>query len=180
MKIEVNGVAVTGGQLRVDYRVQNTGAGPIYLLDQFWNIEGNAFALTPGYSYRYFHGPRLVLFRGVLDVPDGIKAEVPETPYAQRVLAGGTEARFLEVPVPVMRDTGYVGPVQEAAVATPVLELDLVLGYVPEGEIPDDWGLFEGEGGSLYSVDAGLALMVQKTVSARLPVPEGLTGYIPG
>lgn len=179
--IELNRVEVAQDALRVDYRVTNPDDSPIYLFDLFWTVAEKGFTLLPDESYRFFDGDTLVLQRAVQPMPPGMRLEEPETPYASRVETGETAERSIVLPVPVARFTAYGGPVTPGEhVGTPA-RLVLSLGYVRRSDILDGWAVITpkpklGEG--TFAPDAGLALELQRSFEAELPVPEGLTGYL--
>ena len=129
VRLDARLAAKTGQTLAVEYRLSNLGTEAIFVLDNLLNRNDPRMGPDVTRSYTLLSGAgELVLFRGLLPVPEGLQVESPEVPYAQPLAAGQTVTRSFEFPAKLRSDHPY-DDVSKAEVIE-IRSLSLSVGFV--------------------------------------------------
>ncbi|MER3416570.1 MAG: hypothetical protein C4297_10210 [Gemmataceae bacterium] len=169
----------TPQQLHVSYRLQNKTNGDLCVFDRLYRTQPSGERIMDeNMAYILFEKQvTLHITRSVIRIPDGLKVEYPEVPYARLLAAGATlEASFL-LAVPVVEVHPYLEPLMsDRAKERSCKSVYFSLGIAPK---KPDLNLREltAVGKGIYAADYGPALMLQQVLKSS-PVAMPLTALI--
>ncbi|WP_046246007.1 hypothetical protein [Hymenobacter terrenus] len=126
------------GALRLHYRVRNTGAQPLYFLNQLWKRAWRdpgrnqvLFGVLPNLANVEVSPEAVTVSKKVTDVPPGLMVEALRIPFMTRVEPGAAYEETVELALPLQLNNMYqAGPPNVPAVPRP---LHFELGYVSFG-----------------------------------------------
>ena len=123
------------GVLRLRYEVRNTGALPLYFLNQLWrNIRRDArtnqqvFEVLPDLVNIEVTPETVLVHKAVVDVPYGLLVEVRRIPCLAHVAPGAAYAETLTLPLPLQPYTPYESDGATGPVVSRALRVEL--GYL--------------------------------------------------
>ena len=161
-------LAPSGTQsFRVDYRVTNTGNESVFILDQILNRSDGRMGPDPSRAYTLLGATgELVLFKGMLPIPDGLQVESPEIPYAQLLDAGKSATGSFEMSKIIPYDNPY--DYEGAAEAIEIKSVTLQVGFVPSRLAAGMGEEIERQGRTYYRFRYGALAGRQSVASVSL------------
>jgi hypothetical protein len=98
-----------GTSLELEYRVTNSGAEPIYLLDRpSQDVHGGGMVVMENFAHVMFAEPDVVrVVRGILPLPLDRNVARRAPTFLTRVDPGQTVVKSLELPVPLREQRSY-------------------------------------------------------------------------
>lgn len=126
---------VAADQLRIHYRLENKGPGPVYVWDQLTTHDDDGLKYDDKLAYVCWQAPRTVrVARALLRLPTDFRVGKKSEPFVREVAAGGAIEGDIALARPIREFNPYYA---DAARTEPVEcdEIQLIIGWV---EVRDD------------------------------------------
>jgi hypothetical protein len=94
-------------EIVVSCRLINRGAEDLYIFDALYKVEDDKVVSDPALIYTVIQNQSLTLFKGVLEIPEGLQVEIPDVPYGRLLKSGQQYSTTFSVPVPVPYNNPY-------------------------------------------------------------------------
>ena len=99
--------AAEGDTARLAYEVRNTLDQPIYVFDQLYDMQTKKLSLD--WAYVAIEGQKAIISRQVWPLPQGLRHDSPELPYARLVAPKATLTGKFSLPLPLAERDPYYG-----------------------------------------------------------------------
>ncbi len=125
-------IAVTTQNLQVSYEIENRSKEDIYVFDAMFRLEESP-VIDSSLVYTVIENDLLTLFRGVLQIPEGLQVEAPDIPFARLLPTGGTHKSLIDAPAPLRFRHPYEWNDREEIRSTRKIRLQI--GYVAAKDV---------------------------------------------
>ena len=133
--MSVSDVHRTKSSLNFSYQITNENANRIYVINELFHRRGAAgFQVDSNVVYASLDvDMTLNLSKQLIDIPDMMKVEAPETPYVTPFESGQSLDESLQLPLPILPKDPYE-PQEESETPKSVSSFFFSVGYVIEDE----------------------------------------------
>lgn len=129
-------VSIDGNICVVDYKIEKSTAGAVFVLDALPGIVTQGAIHQPDLAWVGWRDPdTVVLFRGTPPLPRRIDVLVQIVPLARRVENGRPLSGRIRLPVPILESNPYFTPAEaQATTNTVAARISLTIEYVAEND----------------------------------------------
>lgn len=99
--------ALSSDRIGVQYSVDNTTNKEIFLFDQQYKCVDSKVRVISELGYTLIDGSSIIFFHGIMTIPPFVQVEIPEIPYARKLMPGQGLSVSYELMYPIEFNNPY-------------------------------------------------------------------------